>query len=153
MGNMDEPKIQSYINEAEQLNIKPVLGDGLFLDILCHGEKHDKYAKLLSGGTYNGPDGNLYSFAGLKSCVAYFVFAKNIMVGDFITTRYGVVLKEADFSSHISNKERADAYNDALEVANCYLQDCVRYCRHVGILSGKQGTQRAIGGIKIRKIG
>lgn len=152
-GKVDREKILAYIVEAEQMNIKPVLGDKLFLDILAHGEEKEEYQTLLNGGTYTSRDGGVYSFVGLKCCLAYFVFAKNVMMGDFQTTRFGVVLKEADFSSHISTKERSDCYNDTLEVANSYLRDCLRYCSHIGIPTGNIGSQRASGGIKIRKIG
>jgi hypothetical protein len=152
-GKVDEGRLTSYIAEIEQLNIKPVLGDALFLDLLQNGDTNEKYKLLLSGGTYTSSDGSIYSFAGLKACIAYYVFAKNVMVGDFQTTRYGVVLKESDYASHISSKERSDCYNDTLEVANCYLKDCVRYCRHVGIISSASGFPKATGGIRIRKIG
>lgn len=152
-GKIDHDRILAYIIEAEQMNIKPVLGDRVFLDILQNGEENEKYQTLLAGGTYTANDGGIYSFAGLKCCVAYFVFAKNIMVGDFQTTRFGTVFKESDYASHISTKERSDAYNDTLEVANSYLRDCLRYCAHVGIPTGNLGSQRASGGIKIRKIG
>ena len=152
-GKIDEKRLLSYIAEVEQMYIKPVLGDALLLDLLQHGEDNEKYILLLSGGTYTDSNGDIYSFLGLKVCIAYYVFAKNVMVGDFQTTRYGVVMKDSDYASHISSKERADCYNDTLEVANCYLQDCVRYCKHVGIISSKGGYPRSSGGIRIRKIG
>lgn len=151
-GKVDHEKILAYITEAEQMNIKPVLGDKLFLDILQNGETDEKYQTLLAGGTYQANNGEIYSFVGLKVCIAYFVFAKNVMVGDFQTTRFGVTLKESDYSSHISTQERSHCYSDTLEVANSYLRDCLRYCSHVGI-SANIGTPRASGGIKIRKIG
>lgn len=151
--SIKENQLLAYICEAEQLNVKPVLGDRLFLDILEHGEENEQYQRLLAGGTYSASDGSIYSFVGLKTCISYFVFAKIVMVGDFQVTRFGTVLKDSDFSTHISSKERADSYNDALEVANSYLSDCVRYCRHVGILSTISGPQRASGGIRIRKLG
>lgn len=152
-GKVDHEKILAYITEAEQMNIKPVLGDKLFLDILQNGEDNEKYQTLLAGGTYRANNGDIYSFVGLKVCIAYFVFAKNVMVGDFQSTRFGTVLKESDYASHISTQERSHCYNDTLEVANSYLRDCLRYCSHVGIPTGNIGSQRASGGIKIRKIG
>lgn len=151
-GKVDKEALLAYITEAEQLNIKPVLGDALFLDILSQ-EEDETYAMLLSGGTYTACDGELYSFVGLKVALSYFVFAKFVMVGDFQTTRYGTVFKESDYSTHISSKERSDAYNDALEVGNCYLNDCVRYLKHKGKIKGTLGRQRASGGMTIRKIG
>lgn len=135
------------------MNIKPVLGDKLFLDILQNGEENEKYQMLLAGGAYKANNGEIYSFVGLKCCISYFVLAKIVMVGDFQTTRFGTMLKESDYSSHISTKERSDCYNDTLEVANSYLRDCLRYCNHVGIPTDNLGVQRASGGIKIRKIG
>ena len=85
--------------------------------------------------------------------MSYYVFAKYLMVGDFNATRFGVMMKEDNYSSHISSAERSNAYSDALEVANSYLQDCVAYCRRVGLMSGRAGSPTATGAVKIRKIG
>ncbi|WP_303742859.1 hypothetical protein, partial [uncultured Duncaniella sp.] len=43
----DNDKLNAYIIEAEQMNIKPVLGDDLFLSILEKGEDDEKVAMLL----------------------------------------------------------------------------------------------------------
>ncbi len=151
--NIDEERLLAYIGEAEMMNIKPVLGDKLFHALLADEEDaNEKYVQLLNGGTYMVND-EIYSFAGLKSTISYYVFAKNVMVGDFQPTRYGMVMKESDFSSHISTAERSACYNDTLEIANSYLQDCIDYCKRVGILSDRIGRASASGGIKIRKIG
>lgn len=147
----DEDKLKAYIIEAEQMNIKPVLGDDLFLSILEKGEDDDKVRTLLNGGTYQSDD-RIYSFAGLKSAISYYVYAKYLMVGDFNATRFGVMMKEDSYSSHISSSERSNAYSDTLEVANCYLQDCVAYCKRIGLMSGLPGSQKATGAVKIRKI-
>lgn len=148
----DEDKLNAYIIEAEQMNIKPVLGDSLFLSILGKGEEDEEIRTLLNGGTYQSKD-SIYSFAGLKSAMSYYVYAKYLMVGDFNATRFGVMMKEDSYSSHISSAERSNAYSDTLEVANCYLQDCVTYCKRKGLMSGLPGSQKATGAVKIRKIG
>lgn len=148
----DDDKLNAYITEAEQMNIKPVLGDELFLSILEKGEEDDKFIRLLAGGTYDS-DGRLYSFAGLKAAMSYYVFSKYLMVGDINATRFGVVMKDDSYSSRISSAERSNAYSDTLEVANCYLQDCVEYCKRVGLMPGRVGFQKASGAVTIRKIG
>lgn len=148
----DEDKLTAYIVEAEQMNIKPVLGDSLFLHILEKGEEDEKIERLLKGGTYNVA-GTIYSFAGLKAAMSYYVFAKYLMVGDFNATRFGISVKDDSYSSHISSAERSNAYSDTLEVANCYLQDCVAYCKRTGLMTGSPGSQKATGAVKIRKIG
>ena len=56
-GKIDHERILAYITEAEQMNIKPVLGDRLFLDILQNGEVNEQYKVLLNGGTYTAKDG------------------------------------------------------------------------------------------------
>lgn len=150
--NIGEERLLAYITETEMMHIRPVLGDKLFHSLLeDETDSNESYRQLLSGGTYQA-GGELYSFAGLKAAIGYFVFAKNVMVGDFQPTRYGLVLKEADYSSHISTAERSSCYNDTMEVANAYLKDCVDYCKRNGLL-GRAGTPSASGGIRIRKIG
>lgn len=52
IGKVDDDKLIAYITEAEQMNIKPALGDELFLNILKDGETNDIYKVLLNGGTY-----------------------------------------------------------------------------------------------------
>lgn len=150
--NVDEDKLNAYIIEVEQMNIKPVLGDSLFLSILEKGEADEKIGMLLKGGTYKSGE-KVYTFVGLKAAISYYVFAKYLMVGDFNATRYGVMMKEDSYSSHISSAERSNAYSDTLEVANCYLRDCVEFCKINHLMSGKPGSQKASGAVKIRKIG
>lgn len=151
--NINEDRLLAYITEVEMMNIKPVLGDNLFHQLLISvDEPNDIITKLMSGGSYEY-DGKVYYFAGLKSTISYYVFAQNVMSGDFQSTRYGMVLKDGYYSSHISSKERSDCYNNALEVANQYLNECVRYCRHKGLIQKGRKNTLSTGGITIRKIG
>lgn len=151
--NIDENRLLAYITEVELMNVKPVLGDKLFHSLLAdEKEENEQLVQLLNGGGYSYKN-EMYSFAGLKATISYYVFAKNVMVGDFQPTRYGMVMKESDYSSHISTAERSACYNDTIEVANSYLQDCIDYCKRVGLLSFGIGRSTASGGVKIRKIG
>lgn len=153
IGQVDEEKLLAFITEAEQLNIKPTLGDALFLDILDKGETDPKYNTLLNGGTYTDKGETVHSFVGLRVAVSYFVYAQIVMSGDFQSTRYGMVLKDGDYSTRISSKERSDHYNNTLEVANHYLKECIAYCRSVGLITSRKKSTVATGGITIRKIG
>ncbi len=134
------------------MNVKTVLGYVLFLSILEKGEDDEMLGRLLTGGTYEY-GGSLYSFAGLKAAMSYYVFAKYLMVGDFNATRFGITTKDDSYSTRISSAERSNAYSDTLEVANCYLEDCVTFCKRNGLIEGKPGTQKATGAVRIRKIG
>lgn len=152
IGKVDEAKINAFINETEQLHIKPTLGIALFLELLENPDDEKHYV-LLNGGIYKDKDGNPQSLMGLKTTIAYYVNAQNIMSGDFQSTRYGIVVKDADYSQHISSKERSDYYNNTMEVANMYMQECVRYCKCIGLIKTTGKVRASVGGITIRKIG
>lgn len=71
--HLDNSKIETYIRESENIDIKSALGDALFLDIKDHPEKYDI---LLNGGEYQSECSNKRSFVGLKSALAYYAYAR-----------------------------------------------------------------------------
>ena len=160
MGKVDEKQICAYIAEAEQLLVKPVLGAALLVRIkeyintpdTAETEDAERYALLLDGGTYTDADEAIHSFLGLRMAISYYVYAQNIMVGDYQSTRYGMVVKNDDYSDRLSAKERSDAYNNALEVAQQYMKDCVDYCISSELIEEK-GKNKWAGSVRIRKIG
>lgn len=174
LGKVSNEQLAAYIEEVEQLYIKPSLGDELFLALLFrdYDASDKRYNILLDGGTYreekktcgcpesveeteddeeNALPDTKY-LMGLRTAISYFVYAQNIMTGDFQSTRYGMVVKENEFSSHLSSKDRSDAYNNALEVANNYLRECVVYCKNVGLIKRARRAYGS-GSVCIRKIG
>lgn len=153
IGKVADEKLEAFITEVEQLHIKPVIGDALFMKLLGDEEPEDKVKLLLEGGTYTDKRGELKSFMGLKVALSYFVFAQNLMSGDLESTRFGTVFKDGDYSTRISSKERSDAYNNALEVANAYLQECVRYAKDKELIKSAGKKSYSVGGIKIKRIG
>ncbi|MBR1527618.1 MAG: hypothetical protein IJ640_13355 [Prevotella sp.] len=163
IGKVADEKLNAVISEAEQLHIKPILGDELFLDLLKEASLEDEEEKdttkqmLLNGGSYyinkDTDKEAIRSFMGLKVALSYFVYAQNLMVGDIESTRYGSVIKENDFSSRVSSKERSNAYNNTMEVANAYLKECVEYCKANGLIKSAGRPAVAIGGITIKRIG
>lgn len=154
IGTVEKTKLLAYITEAEQMNVKPALGDELFLSILSDGEENDLYKVLLNGGTYKDSRECIHTFVGLKVTMSYYVYAQNVMTGDFQSTRFGTVVKQGDYSREISSKERSDCYNNALEVAHHYLKECVDYCKAKGLFkTNKSRRVVSTGGCTIRKIG
>lgn len=154
IGKVADEKLTAFITEAEQLHIKPVLGDELFLRLLDENEQgSNDIKKLLNGGTYTDKRERLRSFMGLKVALSYFVYAQNLMSGDIESTRFGSVLKNGDFSTRISSKERSDAYNNAVDVAKAYLKECVEYCMETGLIKTAGKAKISVGGVTIRKIG
>ncbi|WP_254028601.1 DUF6712 family protein [Bacteroides ovatus] len=122
--HLDKSKIETYIRESENIDIKSALGDGLFLDVKNFPEK---YSILLNGGIYETECGDRKVFTGLKSALAYYTFARIVKNGDGSVTRFGFVNKESEYSSRSEIKEKVMAYNDAFSIADRYLKECVQY--------------------------
>lgn len=121
--HVDEEKIETYIRESESIDIKPALGDAFYLDVKEHPEK---YELLLDGGVYEGKNGKRL-LTGLKTALAYYTYARIVKNGDSNVTRYGLVQKESEYSSHIEFKEKVMAYDDAFSIADRYLKECVMF--------------------------
>lgn len=127
IGKMAQERMIALIAEAENLFIRPALTDDLWLKILDDNNAQT-YNTLINGGTWADCRGS-HMIMGLKKALAYFVYAQNLMAGDAQSTRYGMVIKNDEYSTPISDKERSQAYNNALEVGNIYLKECLRYAQ------------------------
>lgn len=160
---VDSTKLEAFITEAEQLHIKPIIGDALYLRILEELEKESVEDKdillLLDGGNYNSKsygksdNDDVHCFMGLRESLSYYVYAKYVMGGDIESTRFGLGVKENEYSSHISDKSRSSLYNGTIEIAKGYLDECVTFCKISGLIKEKGKSKVNIGGCTIRKIG
>lgn len=153
IGKVDDAKLEAFLNEAEMLLVRPVIGDKLLLKLKDRESLIPELTTLIEGGSYEiGEDTR--SFSGLRAAISYYVYAKNVLCGDAESTRYGMVVKDSEYSTRLSAKERQDIYHDAMEVAQLYMNDCKRYLTDKELLSCSsiKRHQQNIG-ITIRKIG
>lgn len=127
--NIDDARLLVCIDEAEQIDIKPTLGDSLLLDILDN--KEGEYDELLAGGRYDKG-----VFKGLKVVAAYYAYARLIRISDTNVTRYGVVSKDDEYSTRIGEHERNKQVAEARNVADRYFSECLSYMRYKGFISG-----------------
>ncbi len=153
LGKVDPDKLAAYITEAEQLYVKPIIGTALFLKLAANDGCDKRINVLLEGGVYNNENGEMLSLVGLKVALSYFVYAQNVMSGDFQSTRFGMTIKSDDYSTRLSSNERSACYNNAIDIANSYLRECVSYCKTVGLIKKTGRPSASLGGITIRKIG
>ena len=100
--DMDDEIIARAIEEAELLDIKPKLGDELFMRLLTHVQ----FAVLLNGGEYTDECRNRRHFVGLRRALAYYVW---------------------EYSQATEYRERQTAYNDAFAIADGYMKECLAY--------------------------
>lgn len=122
--HIDEDKINTYIRESEDIDIKSALGDALFMDLKEHPEK---YETLLNGGAYMDRCGETHCFSGLKRTLAYYAYARLVKNADGNLTRFGFVEKGNEYSNNAEFKKQLMAYNDAFSIADTYLKECVMF--------------------------
>lgn len=97
-----------FVSEAQLLDIKYWLGDGLLLEIVGQASTLPTTISaanqlLLDGGTYTYLSKNYY-FQGLKACIIYYAFARLTNRTAFNYTAAGIVVKESDFSTPVTDK-------------------------------------------------
>lgn len=150
--HIDEEKINSYIRESENIDIRSAIGDALYLDIK---KNRERYELLLEGGTYKDKKGDERVLTGLKPALAYYAYARLLMNSDGSVTRYGFVNKDSEYSGRPEFKEKVQAYNNACAVADRYLKETVLYLkenneqyplyRNAGEIKANRTTYRIIG--------
>ena len=133
--HIDENKINIYIDESQQQDIKNALGDSLFIDLLRYVNREDgslvneAYENLLHGGIYTNEDDE-FIFSGLEKALKYFVYARLVKHGDRNLSRIGLMQNQAEYSSHAELKEKQEEYKDAFSIAEELMNDCLRYIKH-----------------------
>jgi len=106
---LDNERVEPYISNAQMFDIRPLLGDPLYYDMLKKFDDNDsadkeKYEKLLVGDDYTkGTD--IYRFDGLKTILVYHTLARFIPENPFHITRFGFVMKNTDQSTPVPTAE------------------------------------------------
>lgn len=141
--HLDRDRIDSFIREAEDMDLKPVLGDGLMIAL-----KRDAgaFGALLNGGAYVDADGHKRVFAGLKSALAYFTYARFVRNGDGHVTRSGFTVKENEHSVRASEMERERTWNDVRSIGERYLRECMDFVAADDVCRSLCGGRRNEGG-------
>lgn len=150
--HVDEDRINVYIRESEDIDLKSALGDALFLDVKNNTQKYDV---LLNGGEYNDRCGNVCAFSGLKRALAYYTYARLVKNADGNLTRFSYVSKDSEYSHAVDFKQKLMAYNDAFNIADRYLKECVRFLEEnkkdyplykgSGVIKANRTTYRILG--------
>lgn len=147
--HLDKDKMDSFIREAENMDLKPVLGDSLLYAVRRNPAE---FTALLEGAMYKTASGETKTFEGLKSALAYFTFARFVRNGDGNVTRVGFTVKDNEHSARASEAEKERTYNDARAIAERYLRECMEFvrvdekCRSCcGFLERKEGKYKVLG--------
>jgi hypothetical protein len=126
-GNLDvTERLTPYINQAQIFDIKELMGNQFYTD-LVNNYADANYQALLNGGeyTYN----NLtYSFTGLKAVIVMFAYARFLANQNINVTRFGVVFKNnSDVSDRVDTKTLQAAISNAKEQGKAYWNECTEF--------------------------
>lgn len=147
-GQLNPREVETYIDEAEQLDIKPTIGTALYLRLLSNSENTSDNDLLLNGGTYSNADITII-YPGIRKALAYYVYGRIVKNGGRTATRFGFVEKRDDYSSQVDYRERLNSANDATLVADSYMKETLNYIQ----LSGKYPEYKNCnGGMKNRRV-
>lgn len=122
--HLDEYEVERYIEECEDVYIIPAIGLDVWDDVMAGGQKD-----LLNGCVYVDCCGNRHKCKGLKSAVAYYVYAKLAMNDGSIVSRSGFMQHVDERAQRASDRQRVDRYNDVMKIADKYLAECVLYIK------------------------
>lgn len=151
----DEDRALAMIAEAQRVEIKPRLGDALYLKLLemdggfiiDAGDAEadyglvidsaedaistvyslDPYQTLLEGGQWVDSCGAVHLVTGIKTALAYYTLARITRDGNILETRYGSVQKDDQYSSDPEKAERQRQYRELFGQADSYMAEALNY--------------------------
>lgn len=123
-----------FVSEAELLDIKYWLGDALLLEIIGQASTLPTTISaanqtLLDGGTYTYGTRDYY-FQGLKACIIYYAFARFTNRTAFNYTAAGIVVKESDYSTPVSDKIMQRLETEARLTADAIKCEVINFLNH-----------------------
>lgn len=143
--HLDENEVQAFINECEQMYIIPAIGYGNFKAAVTETAWDDTFdetfkpATVINGGEWMLERENvcpcdkagkeLQYCVGLKSALAYFVYAKIARADGAIYSRAGFMQHDDQYAHH-GDDSKLKQYNDVMTIAETYLGDCLRYIKY-----------------------
>lgn len=124
----EEEMLQTHILASQLVDIKGVLGNALYTDLIAN-RLETKYVTLLEGGTYVNDDGYTISFQGLKSAIACYTYARYMLSKNAVDTPFGMVAKTSDYSEKADSGIITSIASAKRNEGSAYLQECIQFIK------------------------
>lgn len=144
LAELDGQRWEQYAVEAQDQELRPILGDGLFYDFMTKfystgDAMYAAYQELINGKAYTYNGQTIY-FDGLKPMMCYFTLARFVANNQVNITRFGVVRKTTPQSEPVDlntitqqvNEFKACASTYATQVKQFLLQNQTTYAKYIG---------------------
>lgn len=121
----DRDIAQALIAEAQRVEIKPRLGDTLYMKLM-EDNPEERLEVLLNGGVWKDCCGD-HLLTGIKTALAYYALARITRDGNIQETRYGSVVKDDQYSADPEKAERQRQYRELFGQADSYMAEALHY--------------------------
>jgi hypothetical protein len=141
---LDQDRIDPFIKEAQDLDLRPILGDGLYYDFMTKyfvtgDAMYSAYQNLLKGVAYTYNGQTVY-FDGLKPLLANFTLARFVQNNQVNVVRYGIVSKvnqqsqpvDGQVIRQVVNELRSNAMTYKNQVDTFLLNNQTTYTKYIG---------------------
>ena len=128
----DRELAEAMIAEAQRMDLRPSLGDGLYLALVGRSEREQplQYKLLLEGGEYVARCGKSRLLTGVKTALAYYTLARLVRDGNIYPSSYGAVVKNDEHSVEADQAERSRQYRELFAQADRYMAEALAYVRN-----------------------
>lgn len=120
-----------FVSEAQEFDIMPLISDAFFKEIIDQaGTSPESISALnqtlLNGGSYVYQT-KTYLFQGLKAAIIYYAFARFTNRTPYNYTAAGIVQKDSDFSTPVSDKVVQRLETEARLMGDAIMEKTTQY--------------------------
>lgn len=123
----DREMAEAMIAEAQRVELKPRLGDALYLKLIAD-EPEERFKVLLEGGAWKSNCGD-HLLTGVKTALAYYALARIVRDGNIQATTYGAAVKDDQYSADPERTERQRQYRELFSQADSYMAEALVYLK------------------------
>lgn len=127
LAQLDPQRVDPYISESQENDLRPILGDALFYDFITNIDT-TKYRELLNGKTYTKNNYSIF-FPGVKPMLCYFSLARIAQNNPINFTSYGMVQKTMQNSEPLDQRILGALVTELRDVANSYQTRVVEFLK------------------------
>ncbi|TFF32169.1 DUF6712 family protein [Mucilaginibacter psychrotolerans] len=133
--NVKPERMKTFIQKAQELDLKPFLGYALYYDLIKHldadgtlkDDAPQHYKDLLNGSEYLDEQGYIVLHQGLQPVLAYFAFARFIEADAVHYSATGPVIKKHENADALPSKDLAKLVQQQRSTANAYANEAERF--------------------------
>ncbi len=122
----NESEFNVYIREAQDFDLKPMLCEDFYFELVANMEDAGDWQKVVDGGEYQFEGKDMF-FRGISDVLAYFTYARFILKCNYVSTTHGFTIKKTNFSDPLPLEEKRNMYYKYKKDANIIFADVKKF--------------------------